>query len=123
MVDQFFTVPWSTFEDYKADKIIGNDDGIMVIRYCGQNYGRRDNFLMDSKFFIGGKSGKRKLLGEVLSVTEIPKQKTRMFIIVLKKCNDEQPTFRTKNALCEYYGWSACDDHIQGITRHTKLML
>ncbi len=121
MTLQYNVVCWSTFGDYKEDKIIGDDDGIMVIRYCGQNSGRRDNWIFRSKFFVGVKIGARRLLGEVLSVTEIEKKKTRMFIIVLKKFNDEQPVMKTKNSLCEYYGWGNCDDYISGITQHTKL--
>jgi hypothetical protein len=93
----------------------------MVIQYCGQTHGRRDDSLFRSKFFVGGKLGKRKLLGNVLGTIEIEKQKTRMFIMVVKKTDVDQPIFATKNALCSYYGWSSCDDYFQGITRHRFL--
>jgi len=108
---------WTNGESYKRDKELSNEDNVIVGRYPGQRSGTRDNLIFTAKYMIGGKKGKRQLLGPIQGVVEIDKKETRMFIVVVKMMKN-QPIFTTKNALCEYYGWKKCDNHLSGITKH-----
>jgi len=108
---------WTNNQSYARDKELSNEDGTVVIRYPGQKSGARDDLILTAKHVISGKKGKRQLLGTIRGVVEIDKKETRMFIVVVKTLKN-QPTFTTKNALCAYYGWPNCDNHLSGITKH-----
>jgi len=109
---------WTNDNDYPRDKSLYSEDGIIVQRYSGQR-GKttRDNLISEAKYFVGGSSGKRQLIGEIIGVTEIDKKETRLFILIIRSFKD-QLTFTTKNELCKYYNWKNCDSIMYGITKH-----
>jgi hypothetical protein len=109
---------WTNDKDYIQDKSLFSEDGIIVQRYSGQR-GKitRDHLISQAKYFVGGTSGKRQLIGEIIGVTEIDKKETRLFILIIRSNNDKL-TFKTKNDLCKHYGWSNCDSNMFGITKH-----
>jgi hypothetical protein len=108
---------WTNNKSYVRDKILSNEENTMVGLFPGQRSGARDDLIFTAKHMIGGRKGKRQLLGVIQGVVEIDKKETRMFIVVVKMMKN-QPFFATKNALCEYYGWEKCDNHLSGITKH-----
>jgi hypothetical protein len=102
-------------------QVLFKNEEITVVKYSGQPHGRLDNLILSAKNMCGGDYGKRKFIGDILSVTELNKTNVRNFIIIVKNTTSHQPEFRTKNDLCRHLGLSPCDDVMQGITRHNEI--
>ncbi len=104
----------------KNPNIIYQNTENTAIIFKGQLFGKRDNLIQHAIIVCSGDEGKRQYMGDVLSVTEINKEETRRFIIVMTNSKDNS-NFKTKNTLCTYLGLSSCDDQIPGITLHTEI--
>jgi hypothetical protein len=110
---------WTNEKDYAHDKTLSSEDGIIVQRYSGmRGHNKRDNLIIEAKYFVGGISGKRQFIGEILGVTEIERRETRLFILIIRDRGDGL-MFKTKNELCRHYNWSDCDNNMFGITKHS----
>jgi hypothetical protein len=104
----------------KSPNIIYQNVENTAIIFNGQICGKRDNLIQNAIIVCSGDEGKRQYMGDVLSVTEINKEETRRFIIVIVNSKDNS-NFKTKNTLSSYLGLSACDDQMPGITLHTDI--
>lgn len=104
----------------KIPNIIYSNEEISVLIFNGQLFGKRDDLIPSAIIVCSGDEGKREYMGDVLSVTEINKEETRRFIVVVKNSKDTSK-FKTKNILCTYLGLSSCDDQLPGITLHTEI--
>ena len=128
-------IVWSKYgstdiKEYPDSKLY-EDNELVIMKYYGQNCGRRDYLITAGVFMIKNKENKWVNIGQIINVINIgcetivrsiKKYDVKLYKLVISKT--KQKITQTKNDMCKLFKLSTMNsfERMHGITSHTIIL-